>query len=434
MAWKRLLLTTNRWRRRIQGDGTDVASTSVLLLCDPAQDVTCRGCRNPRPEQAHLTACSGWFMRSGGEACRVDASREAVVSVRWHQPAHPRFSPPSEDVHGLRPAAPAERPERPTHRDGVLSDHSWRRQRPQAALFAATLLLALAGTARADGTARAGGTANGAHSLRAPCRPAEGWRALPRPVEVQPTAEAQPTAEGHLAAGAMADHGETGATYAQQLRRFQRGWPVLRHWCVWLEPASGAVGAGLEEERWQQAALSALRTWSREVPLTVTDRAEAAQVRLWRRRPPLATAADGRQRASHGRALLTIGEALRDGRWWLEPRVEVLLSPGQGRPALQATALHELGHAFGLWGHSDQATDVMAVRPGATPLLELSARDQATLRWLLAQPTPFGLPQPESHNTPAEPAPKDSDREVAKPGGPGSNHALPARPGYDPRP
>jgi predicted Zn-dependent protease len=69
--------------------------------------------------------------------------------------------------------------------------------------------------------------------------------------------------------------------------------------------------------------------------------------------------------------------------------VEVLLSPEQRPEAIEATALHELGHAFGLWGHSDEAGDAMAATPGAQPVRQLSPRDRATLRWLDQQPTPF---------------------------------------------
>ena len=72
--------------------------------------------------------------------------------------------------------------------------------------------------------------------------------------------------------------------------------------------------------------------------------------------------------------------------------MEVLISPGQAPQGIQATALHELGHAFGLWGHSDRAGDAMAAQPGAKPVLELSPRDRATLRWLQGQP---GLESPQ---------------------------------------
>jgi predicted Zn-dependent protease len=84
--------------------------------------------------------------------------------------------------------------------------------------------------------------------------------------------------------------------------------------------------------------------------------------------------------------VLQLLQVQRAGVWSLEPQVAVLISPGQAEPAIQATALHELGHAFGLWGHSDQPGDAMAVSPGAQPVLELSPRDRATLRWLQAQP------------------------------------------------
>jgi hypothetical protein len=36
----------------------------------------------------------------------------------------------------------------------------------------------------------------------------------------------------------------------------------------------------------------------------------------------------------------------------------------------------------------------MAPIPGSTPVLQLTERDLATLRWLYGQPTLFGKPQP----------------------------------------
>jgi predicted Zn-dependent protease len=115
-------------------------------------------------------------------------------------------------------------------------------------------------------------------------------------------------------------------------------------------------------------------------------------VLIRRQRPPRLLQPTGTARASHGRATLTLQETERLGVWRLEPRVEVLISPDQRRAAVEATALHELGHAFGLWGHSPDPADVMAVVPGAQPVLRLTRRDRATLRWLYGQPTPFGSP------------------------------------------
>jgi len=150
---------------------------------------------------------------------------------------------------------------------------------------------------------------------------------------------------------------------------------------VWVEPVRDSGATGIWEQRWHQAVLGALTTWQRHLPITLVEQPEQAQVLVERRRPPRLN-----NRASHGRAVLKLLEVKRQQTWQLEPRVTVLISPGQAQPAIQATALHELGHAFGLWGHSDQAADAMAAKPGPTPILELSERDQRTLRWLQQQP------------------------------------------------
>jgi len=176
------------------------------------------------------------------------------------------------------------------------------------------------------------------------------------------------------------------ADYRHALRPTPAGWPRRRHWCVWVEPITDRGPTGIWQQRWHGAVLAALATWRRQLAITVVDDPAQAQVLVQRRRPPLRN-----NRASHGRALLQLLEVRRGGPWQLEPRVEVLISPGQGPLAIQATALHELGHAFGLWGHSDRAGDAMAAQPGAKPVLELSPRDRATLRWLQEQP---GLEQP----------------------------------------
>ena len=178
-----------------------------------------------------------------------------------------------------------------------------------------------------------------------------------------------------------------GSDYRHLLRPTPAGWPIVEHWCVWIEPATAVDGTGEARRQadWLAAVEAALQQWSGLLSISRVTSPEQAQVRLWRRRPPLQRLADGRQRASHGRAVLTLVAAWRQQQWWAEPRIDVLLSAGQAPLPLQATALHELGHAFGLWAHSDQAGDAMAAVPGGRPVLQLSRRDRATMKWLLGQ-------------------------------------------------
>lgn len=179
-----------------------------------------------------------------------------------------------------------------------------------------------------------------------------------------------------------------GLDYRHRLQATPFGWPRRDHWCVWVEPAASEGPGARWDQAWLQAVDGALSTWGAVLPITRVSSPDQAQVLVFRRRPPIRNG-----RASHGRAVLELALVRRatpedpQGKTeQLEPRVTVLISPGQRPEAIEATALHELGHAFGLWGHSDRASDAMAAVPGAQPIRRLSPRDRATLLWLQQQP------------------------------------------------
>ena len=190
--------------------------------------------------------------------------------------------------------------------------------------------------------------------------------------------------------------------YASSIATTSFGPPVLKNWCVWVQPAD-ATPANRWDQRWLEAVSLALTTWGALVPLTRVDSPEQANVMIYRQRPARRQVT-GVWRASNGRAQLQVVDVQRQGRRRLEPQVKVWVSPGLRAEALQATALHELGHAFGLWGHSSVPTDALAVSQGEHPVLVPSERDRLTLTWVLQQTTRFG----STIRQPIEPAELES--------------------------
>lgn len=190
--------------------------------------------------------------------------------------------------------------------------------------------------------------------------------------------------------------------YASSIATTSLGPPVLKHWCVWVQPAA-ATPANRWDQRWLDQVSSALTTWRALVPLTLVDNPDQANVLIHRQRPARRQVA-GVWRASNGRTELQVVDVQRQGRRRLEPLVKVMVSPGLRAEALQATALHELGHAFGLWGHSSVPTDVLAISQGERPVLVPSQRDRLTLAWVMQQTTRFG----STLRKPIEPAESES--------------------------
>ena len=96
-----------------------------------------------------------------------------------------------------------------------------------------------------------------------------------------------------------------------------------------------------------------------------------------------------------GFQFVTLGS---DSGWMTRGAFKDLREIREGTEALQATALHELGHAFGLWGHSPDPADAMAPFQPADPTLILSAVDRRTLQWVRRQANQFGAMPPDDQS------------------------------------
>lgn len=180
--------------------------------------------------------------------------------------------------------------------------------------------------------------------------------------------------------------------YGAALRPTPWGWIHRRRWCVWVEPPAGTGAALTRASQWHGAVDTALATWGQLLLLERVQDPAAAQILVRRQRPPRRRDGQGGWRASHGRAEWQMDLVERGQGLSLEALITVQVGADQRPAAMAATLLHELGHAFGLWGHSPRSGDVMAASPGPVPQVELSERDRATLQWLLDQPSAIAAP------------------------------------------
>jgi len=139
-------------------------------------------------------------------------------------------------------------------------------------------------------------------------------------------------------------------------------------------------------ETWRTQMMSVVEQWGDYLRLQQIEDSERADIVIWRRRPPPRRVRDDFRAAA---ARVSYDLYWRDQQ--LGHRFEILLSPTQGTEAAQAALRHELGHALGIWGHSDRPTDVMYYSQVRRPPM-ISPRDLGTLRYVYEQPTRLGWP------------------------------------------
>ncbi len=140
-------------------------------------------------------------------------------------------------------------------------------------------------------------------------------------------------------------------------------------------------------QQWQEQVIKAVLEWNDYLPLQVVETAEAADIQIWHRRPPLEP---GNLRASSAETRYQIFvKDTEKGEQMLSHQFTIWLSPTQTGKYIAAAARHELGHALGLWGHSPVKTDVMYFAQVQEPP-PISVRDINTLKQVYQQPTRLG--------------------------------------------
>jgi len=169
---------------------------------------------------------------------------------------------------------------------------------------------------------------------------------------------------------------------------------------VYVEPLKSGEQpdsfSGTRSQVWINAVTTAVQEWNQYLPLKLVSQPETADIQVWRSAPPLQLERRsdsfprlGRVRAAETRFHLSTSSTSST----LAHRFTILLRPDQAPLYTLATARHELGHAIGLWGHSQQPTDALYFAQVRQPP-SISARDVNTLKRIYEQPTQLGwMPQ-----------------------------------------
>lgn len=161
-----------------------------------------------------------------------------------------------------------------------------------------------------------------------------------------------------------------------------------------IYPINTANFSELRFQQWVGAVKMAIADWNKYLSLVEVKTPEEADIILKRKHPPIKAEFNQetglydlpRARSAQTRYDFYFSE---DKPPLLLHRMTIDISPDQNNDYILAAARHEIGHALGIWGHSDQETDIMyfsQVR-NSPPI---SPRDINTLKKIYQQPTRLG--------------------------------------------
>lgn len=165
-----------------------------------------------------------------------------------------------------------------------------------------------------------------------------------------------------------------------------------------LSPLDTTNFAQLRFQQWIEAVEIAIADWNQYLPLQEVQTIAEADIIIKRQHPPL----KGKLNPETGLYDLPRAKSAQTSyQFYLSEeeiplllhRMTIIISPDQNNDYILAAARHELGHALGIWGHSEEKTDIMyfAQVRNSPPI---SPRDINTLKKIYQQPTRLGWSLP----------------------------------------
>lgn len=170
--------------------------------------------------------------------------------------------------------------------------------------------------------------------------------------------------------------------YFDQIQSTQVGYLVWSQFPVRVYIASPNNTNNNQAQAWVKAVSQTVAEWNAYLPLQLVEQPEAADIQIIRKAPPLQGNPPRARSAQTSYQLYTKSNSLYH-------RFTILLSPSQTGEYLIAAARHELGHALGIWGHSQLQSDALYFSQVRNPP-PISPRDVNTLKKIYQQATRLG--------------------------------------------
>ncbi|WP_414527563.1 peptidase [Nodularia chucula] len=174
--------------------------------------------------------------------------------------------------------------------------------------------------------------------------------------------------------------------YFSQVEKTQVGYLVWSQFPIKIYLEKPQISNNQQAQLWFSSVLTTVQEWGDYVPLVVVEQPDIADIIILRKAPPLQFSRDGN--FPRARSAQASYETYTKNNI-LFHRFTILLSPSQTGVFLQAAVRHELGHALGIWGHSDLPTDALYFSQVRNPP-PISPRDVNTLKRVYEQPTNLG--------------------------------------------